>query len=81
MNLEEVMETMVALWQQILPEQEIDVQESIFVFGADSIKIMGMMNQLQEKYGITLEVTDVFEHDTIQDLSRVILEKALEKSA
>lgn len=73
-DLSEIKQYIMNMWKEILCQDKIDTEESIFVLGGDSISIMKAMNEIQNYYQITLEVTDVFENDTINKLSEYVMQ-------
>ena len=74
-ELEKVTESITEIWKTVLEIDEIDPNESIFDMGGDSIIIVKSLNEIQEQFGLEIDITDVFEHDTVNQLSELIIEK------
>lgn len=60
---------------EILGYNEIGVNESFFELGADSIILKHIYNKLNEIYPSKLEVTDMFAHPSISQLSSYLASK------
>lgn len=74
-ELEKITESITEIWKTVLEIDEIDPNESIFDMGGDSIIIVKSLNEIQEQFGLEIDITDVFEHDTVNQLSELIMEK------
>ncbi|MCG7556188.1 non-ribosomal peptide synthetase [Pseudoalteromonas sp. Of11M-6] len=63
-------------WQQILGlNSDISVHDSFFNIGGHSLLSLRLVNELNAKFNSTLSLRDIFEHNTIAALSRLIDEK------
>jgi acyl transferase domain-containing protein/acyl carrier protein len=60
---------------EILGYNEIGVNESFFELGADSITINHIYNKLNEAYPSMLDVTDMFSHPSIAQLTQFLASK------
>ncbi|MDQ1349923.1 MAG: hypothetical protein QG657_224, partial [Acidobacteriota bacterium] len=73
-----VEEKLVEIWQEVLGIERIGVQDNFFEVGGDSIKGVQIVSRLQ-KYGLTMEVADLFLHPTIKSSATAI--KKIERIA
>ncbi|RAP03905.1 hypothetical protein HS3_04464 [Bacillus subtilis] len=59
------------IWQEVLGIQRIGIEDSFFELGGDSIKALQVSARLG-RYGLSLQVSDLFRHPKIKDLSPFI---------
>ncbi|WP_339232005.1 plipastatin non-ribosomal peptide synthetase PpsC [Bacillus sp. FSL M8-0071] len=62
---------LVLIWQEVLGIQRIGIEDSFFELGGDSIKALQVSARLG-RYGLSLQVSDLFRHPKIKDLSPFI---------
>ena len=60
------------IWKDILGIDEADVDESIFVLGGDSISIVTAVTAIQEKFGVVIDMTEMYEYDTLRGLAELV---------
>ena len=60
------------VWGQVLGFSKINVYSSFFELGGDSIIAMNLIDRLREKTGIKIDVSDVFKHLSISELSEYL---------
>lgn len=65
----ELEQQIVLIWQEMLKIPEIGINESFFTLGGDSIKGAMVMNRLQEKTGVIMHVTSLFDAPTIAEFA------------
>jgi amino acid adenylation domain-containing protein len=63
------------LWRQELGVSTVGVFENFFERGGHSLKAVSMINRLQNEFNISLPLRTLFDHQTIDRLSRVIRER------
>ncbi|MCP4154056.1 MAG: amino acid adenylation domain-containing protein, partial [bacterium] len=68
---DDVEKQMATAWSEILGHPEIGVQDNFFTSGGDSIKAIQVAGRLR-KYGLKMEVKDLFRNPTIRQLRRHI---------
>lgn len=68
------------IWEDILGHEISDSNENLFRLGADSILTTRFVKRINDQYGITLHMKDVFENPTINKLSVYIGNLAKNKS-
>ncbi|MFD2384170.1 amino acid adenylation domain-containing protein [Paenibacillus xanthanilyticus] len=60
-----------AVWAETLGLETIDVQESYFALGGDSILAIKIVNRLRQEHGMSmLEAAHLMQYDTIAELAR-----------
>ncbi|ANY69398.1 non-ribosomal peptide synthetase [Paenibacillus sp. BIHB 4019] len=61
-------ELLVQVWQEVLGASSIGISDNFFSLGGDSIRSIQMANRLY-KHGWKLEMKDLFQHPTIEQVS------------
>ncbi|TYS51128.1 non-ribosomal peptide synthetase [Bacillus infantis] len=67
-------EKMVLIWKRVLGIDYLGIQDNFFELGGDSILALQITSQSQED-NIHLTTKDIFEHQTIEEISYNLLEK------
>jgi amino acid adenylation domain-containing protein len=65
----EVEEKLVEIWANVLGLQRIGIRDNFFQIGGDSIKVIKLLNLINDTLGTGLNVVDLYVHGTIEDLS------------
>ncbi|OMQ08158.1 non-ribosomal peptide synthetase [[Flexibacter] sp. ATCC 35103] len=65
-------EKLVALWERIIGIKHISTTDNFFAIGGDSIKAIQLVVEIKKEFNSELNVADIFEHQTIIDLSTQI---------
>lgn len=70
----EVEEKLVAIWSEILEidPEKIGVQDSFFDLGGNSLRIIKLNNQLKDEFDQELEVVDLFNYTTIEEIAGLV---------
>ncbi|MGA4722143.1 SDR family NAD(P)-dependent oxidoreductase [Fictibacillus nanhaiensis] len=71
-DVENVEETLLNIVSDVLGFQELDIYDSFFELGADSILIKQIHTRLESLYPDSVTVADFFEHPSIHKLSKFI---------
>lgn len=67
MNIETLTEDIKAIWTEILEsEEELETNESFFEIGGNSMLATLMIENINDKYSCDLELTDIYENNTIE---------------
>jgi acyl transferase domain-containing protein len=66
------------IWQELLGVSRIGVHDNFFELGGHSLLATQILARLRQGYGAKLELNDLFQHQTIAELSAVWLEQTLE---
>jgi amino acid adenylation domain-containing protein/non-ribosomal peptide synthase protein (TIGR01720 family) len=67
----EIEAIMVQVWQNVLGVEEVNIKESFFALGGDSIKAIQISARLR-KHGLKLEVPNIFAEQTIEKISEKV---------
>lgn len=60
--------TFVKLFEQIIGEDEIGIQDDFFLLGGDSLKAMRLINSIQKEFGFRFTLKSIFLNPTIEKL-------------
>lgn len=55
---------MVSIWQEVLNAPQVSLTDNFFSLGGDSIKAIRLIFDVNNAYGVSLELMDVFKYDT-----------------
>lgn len=76
MKIETLTEDIKAIWTEILEsEEELETNESFFEIGGNSMLATLMIENINDKYSCDLELTDIYENNTIEQLAELVLRK------
>ncbi|MEP0264415.1 condensation domain-containing protein, partial [Dokdonia sp.] len=67
----EVEETLVTIWQDLLNVEKVGVTDNFFELGGDSIIVIQVVSRAKKK-GYQIKVQDLFDYQTIEELSGAI---------
>ncbi|KTD50480.1 peptide synthase [Legionella quinlivanii] len=67
-------------WLELFNSTSIDLNESFFHLGADSITVLKLLFRIQQQFGIRLVFRDIFENPTINLQAHLIKCKTHELS-
>ncbi|MBE9103361.1 beta-ketoacyl synthase N-terminal-like domain-containing protein, partial [Vacuolonema iberomarrocanum] len=65
------------IWQAVLGLATIGLDETFFELGGTSLKLMQVLAQLSDRFGISLTTVDLFQHPTVRSLADFFQQKAL----
>jgi acyl carrier protein len=51
---------LVAIWEEILGQGPIGIEDDFFVSGGDSVKAIHVMFRIEERFGARIAVTEMF---------------------
>ncbi|NLW46256.1 MAG: hypothetical protein GXY86_02800, partial [Firmicutes bacterium] len=60
------------IWGEQLGFEEIDINDNYYDIGGDSIIALNIVNQINKRLGINIDVTQLLSNQTIKDLSKQI---------
>ena len=72
----EIEEKLAVVWQSILGVSPVGVNNNFFDLGGDSIKAIQVRSALKDKFGLEMEVKDLFVNNTIRKLSANVKAKS-----
>jgi len=64
--------TIIELWEKILSTDNIDMNDSFFDIGGNSLLLMDLFMELERLYPLKITITDLFSYTTISKLSKYI---------
>lgn len=67
---------LVEIWKSILGKDEIGITDNFFEIGGHSLKVIDLINQIEEKLDIKLKYINIFEMPTILELAELIESKS-----
>jgi amino acid adenylation domain-containing protein/non-ribosomal peptide synthase protein (TIGR01720 family) len=68
----EVQQRIADIWQQLLKHQDFGIHTNFFHVGGHSLLALRLIAKLAEAFEIKLSIEDVFNHSTIEGLSRLL---------
>lgn len=66
---------LLSIWKEILKNEDIGINDNFFEIGGNSLQAIQITNQMTEKIGHVIEIGDLFEHPTISEIERYVLEE------
>jgi amino acid adenylation domain-containing protein len=72
--LTSVLDSVIAIWKEVLGLEELSTQASFFDLGGDSISGIQVINRIQTMFGIELDQGAILEHETPLSLARYVEE-------
>ncbi len=67
-----VEELLVEKWRQILDRETIGVKDNFFNIGGDSIKTISLLTAVNETFGTSFKVVDLYENETVEKIAKMI---------
>jgi amino acid adenylation domain-containing protein len=67
-----IQKSLLAIWKEILGVEHMSVIDNIFERGADSIKLIQVLNRIKKEWGIDLPLTIAFTYTTVRELAGYI---------
>ncbi|HAB60519.1 MAG TPA: non-ribosomal peptide synthetase, partial [Lachnospiraceae bacterium] len=71
----DIEKSLVTIWGKVLQVSKIGVSDNFFEKGGHSLKAMKVINKIVEELGVRLELRDIFEYATIEELATYISNK------
>ena len=59
-----------AICEAALPGKRIDVTDNLFEIGASSLKLIEIHENIDREYPGLIDLTELFDHPTIEDLAK-----------
>lgn len=63
---------LVILWEIVLNLEKIGINENFFELGGHSLKAVQLAAQIEQKLGLQIKVSTIFQHPTIKALAQII---------
>ncbi|MFJ3539475.1 SDR family NAD(P)-dependent oxidoreductase [Streptomyces sp. NPDC090109] len=61
-----------AVWEDVLGVERVGRDDTFFVLGGDSLRVMRMIGRLNERFAAALPVSAVYDHPTVRALAAVL---------
>lgn len=68
--------TLTDIYKEVLDISRVGVKDNFFKLGGHSLKVIKVLNQIDERVGIKLELNEVFSNPTVESLCILISKKA-----
>jgi acyl transferase domain-containing protein/acyl-CoA synthetase (AMP-forming)/AMP-acid ligase II/acyl carrier protein len=65
----ELEEQLVTIWQDVLKTPQISIHDNFFELGGNSLQLIQLVHQLQQRLGCQLSAVDLFQHSTLAALA------------
>ena len=78
-NYTETEEKLIKIYQTILKINEIDIDENIANYGADSLKLTQLLNEIRKNFSKDINISNVFEYYTLRKMSQYLEQSDDEK--
>ncbi len=75
----EIEETLLKIWQEVLEIQRIGVTDNFFRLGGHSLVAMNIINRIYEAFDLELNIGDIFDNQTIRQLAKLIQNAIVKK--
>ncbi|MCF4967181.1 non-ribosomal peptide synthetase, partial [Nostoc sp. CMAA1605] len=60
------------IWQEVLQVSKIGVNDNFFDLGGHSLKAIALVSKIQEKFGLSLQIKQIFLHPTILEQAELL---------
>jgi phthiocerol/phenolphthiocerol synthesis type-I polyketide synthase E len=72
MSLSDTEVTLLPIWQDLLPRARIVPEAEFFELGGDSLTFMQMLNEVESRTGIRVDLEKVFEKCTLRHVAQLV---------
>lgn len=72
---DETEDKLASVWGEVLGLERVSIIDNFFELGGDSIKAIQVLSRLS-RYHLKLEIRDLFQHKTIEQLAKVVVNNA-----
>jgi amino acid adenylation domain-containing protein len=69
------------IWQEVLEQTEISVEDKFFSIGGHSLKATQVASRILREIRIKVSLKDIFDYDTIRELARIISQQTVVNEA
>jgi amino acid adenylation domain-containing protein len=73
-------ELLVEIWESLLPVDRVGIDDDFFDLGGHSMLALRLVARIQERLGVDLFLTAVFEHPTVRELAEVVASRMVEEA-
>ncbi|WP_294360851.1 acyl carrier protein [uncultured Clostridium sp.] len=61
-----------AIWKEVLKVDEINITDTFYDIGGDSVSMVKILNILKDRFGITLDVMSFITNNTIEAMAKLL---------
>ncbi|MDM8550514.1 amino acid adenylation domain-containing protein, partial [Desulfobacterales bacterium HSG2] len=72
---DETEQTVAELWKKLLGIGQVGIHDNFFEMGGDSLTAVRMINQIQKELSAKVDLTDIYESPTVEELAGMIRSK------
>ena len=69
-----VQEELQKIWEQVFDIKDIGITDNFFDLGGHSLKANSLVNKIYKEMGIKVNITEIFSHPSIRELSLMLEE-------
>jgi acyl carrier protein len=62
---DEILEIMAGIWAGILGVKKVEAEDNFFAKGGHSLLAVKLIEQVQKRFGVELELSDLYEYPTL----------------
>ncbi len=66
---------LLSIWQQVLDNPAIGIQDDFLALGGESIQAARILQQVNERFGTDLQISDIFTASTVALMAELIQSK------
>jgi oxalate---CoA ligase len=68
-------EEILSIWQEVLGREKIGVQDDFLALGGDSIQAARILVRVNDRFGLDLQITDIFSASTVASMANLVQRK------
>lgn len=68
------------IWKEVLGQSDIDINDSFFEVGGNSILTIKVGHMIQKELGVAIPVSEIYERSTIKELAQYVYENSKENT-
>lgn len=74
-SLEAIEQKIIKVWKEVLEIEEIDPDKAFLELGGQSISVYGMLDQLSDELGVSLNARSIFNGQSVKELAKTVEKK------
>ena len=69
----EIIDTVMRIWCRILNRKIVPADVSFVQLGGDSLLFIAVLTEIQDQFGVYLEIADVLDDPTVTGIARLVM--------